>query len=68
MEGPRLKFWTEGSGYLYRMVRMLVGALIDVGYSRLNADVLNAMLDSGKALSKITPVPAAGLFLEEVSY
>ncbi len=68
LEGPHLTFWSEGSGYLYRMVRMLVGALMDVGRGRVSDKTLATMLDSGKSLYKITAAPATGLFLEEVIY
>ena len=66
--GKRIKITTEGSGYMYKMVRMLVGALTDIGSGKLtNADIKNH-LDNRKRTNLIQPAPACGLFLEKVFY
>lgn len=60
------QFW--GSGFLYHMVRNIVGTLVDVGFGRLSAGDFESILagrDRGKA--GIT-APPQGLYLKEVLY
>ncbi len=66
--GREIKISTEGSGYLYKMVRMIVGALVEVGRGRLSeADVARA-LDLKKRSNLFQAAPAKGLTLEKVFY
>lgn len=53
--------------FLRRMVRMMVGALIEVGLGRLNLDELINILESGDP-SGIVPLPPNGLYLARVDY
>ena len=68
VEGKWIRIKTEGSGYLYKMVRMLVGALVEVGRNNLDSNDLENMLTSGIRTKNITVAPAKGLFLEHVYY
>lgn len=64
--GIRLEF--EGDGFLYKMVRNIVGTLVDVASQRLTVnDVINIFeaRDRRKASSA---APAQGLFLVKVTY
>lgn len=55
-------------GFLYKMVRNLVGVLLDVGQGRLSArDVLKIMESRDRRLASAT-APAHGLVLERVGY
>ncbi len=66
--GREVKVVTEGSGYLYRMVRMLTGALVAVGIGKLTkADLQNA-LESKTRDNLFEAAPASGLFLDKVFY
>ena len=38
----------EGGGFLYKMVRSMVGALLDVGYGKLLPQDISVILASGK--------------------
>lgn len=67
-EGEVYRVTTEGSGYLYRMVRSIVGALVDVGTGRLAPDDLREILESRTRTARVRTAPARGLFLEEVFY
>lgn len=60
----------EGDGFLYKMARMIVGALVGVGRRKLTADAIQLRLNrSGKKNSQSRPVaPANGLFLVRVRY
>ena len=55
-------------GFLYNMVRIIVGTLIDVAYGRKNAnDVLQALSLKSRSLCGMT-APAEGLYLNKVNY
>ena len=63
-----LCLYYEGSGFLYRMVRLMTGTLIRVGKGKLEADQVEAAL-LGLNPSAVGPtVPAHGLCLENVFY
>ncbi len=66
--GPRIAVATEGSGYLYKMVRSLSGCLIDVGTGKLTADAVEEILHSRVRTSLVVTAPAKGLTLERVDY
>lgn len=66
--GQQILFTTEASGYLYKMVRSLVGALVDVGRSKISLQMLQAILESKKRTHLIMTAPAQGLCLEKVFY
>ena len=44
-DGPYLTFEIEGSGFLYKMVRLIIGALIHAGRGSLDEAGLRALLD-----------------------
>jgi tRNA pseudouridine38-40 synthase len=68
-DGYRMTF--HGDGFLYKMVRMLVGSAIKVAQGRLRLDELAQYLDQPEGLPfGKAPVcaPADGLYLVEVTY
>lgn len=67
-EDIRIRMLTEGSGYLYKMVRMLVGSLVNVGLGKLLGEELLRLWHNGERIALIETAPAQGLFLEEVYY
>lgn len=55
-------------GFLYKMVRNLVGTLLDVGRGRLTPEEVREILEKGcRSLASAT-APAQGLILERVRY
>jgi len=57
-----------GNGFLYNMVRIMAGTLYEVGYGRLKAQDIAAII-AGKDRSKAgITAPAHGLYLKEVYY
>ncbi|HTX67161.1 MAG TPA: tRNA pseudouridine(38-40) synthase TruA [Opitutaceae bacterium] len=66
--GRRLRITAEGDGFLYKMVRRLVGALVAVGEGRLSAAQVEALRRAGQRTAAIPTAPAAGLFLARVRY
>ena len=63
-----LRIETLGSGYLYRMVRKIVGALVGVAYGKLSMADIEYMLLSGEKKKNVMTAPAQGLFLQEVLF
>ena len=62
--------WLEiaGNGFLYNMVRAIVGTLLPVGRGRRTADEVRAMLESMNRSEAGDTAPAAGLYLVRVEY
>ena len=67
-DGPRLLLATEGSGYLYKMVRSLTGCLIDVGTGKLTVEAVSEILAGARRTALVCTAPARGLTLERVDY
>jgi tRNA pseudouridine38-40 synthase len=58
----------NGNGFLYRMVRMLTGAIIRVASKRADLNWIAELLSNpGKTKTNCT-APAAGLYLVRVKY
>ena len=66
--GAILLFRVEGSHFIWKMVRRLVGVIVEVGRGGLTADEAVAMLSTDSELPARLTAPASGLFLERVRY
>jgi tRNA pseudouridine38-40 synthase len=66
--GKRLRVVAEADGFLYKMVRSLVGALVAVGLGKLTTDDLARILASRERTNEVQTAPAKGLFLWRVKY
>lgn len=66
-EGEELVLTFTGNGFLYNMVRIMVGTLLEVGLHKRKADSI-PVLFSGKREEAGYTVPAQGLCLMEVNY
>jgi tRNA pseudouridine38-40 synthase len=58
----------DGNGFLYKMVRLIVGSLVKCGLGKMRIDDVVARLDSGKIGPARFAAPAEGLFLVRVRY
>ncbi len=67
-KGKHITMTTEGSGYLYRMVRSFAGALYSVGRNRLTPEDITAILESKVRTHRIVTAPGTGLSLDKVFY
>jgi tRNA pseudouridine38-40 synthase len=67
-DGDLLVVHVEASHFLWKMVRRLVGVLVEVGRGALSADEAAALLAQASPLPARVTAPAAGLFLERVYY
>ena len=66
--GPEVRFTVTGDGFLYNMVRILVGTLLEIGVHRREADSMPAILASRRRENAGETAPARGLCLMEVYY
>ena len=56
----------EGDRFMYRMVRIIVGALVDVGRGRLPASALARALETRRRQELGMTAPPDGLYLEQM--
>ena len=55
-------------GFLYNMVRIIVGTLTEVAYGRINPEDINAIIESHDRKRAGMTAPPDGLYLNKVSY
>ncbi len=67
-EGHTLEFEIIGDGFLYNMVRIITGTLIDVGLGRKKPDDLEQIIDSRDRSLAGPTAPPQGLYLAEVYF
>jgi tRNA pseudouridine38-40 synthase len=67
-DGDLVLVHIEGSHFLWKMVRRLVGVLVEVGRGRLTEREASAMLTERSDQPARLTAPASGLFLERVYY
>jgi tRNA pseudouridine38-40 synthase len=58
----------SGDGFLYNMVRIITGTLVEVGLGKRNADDLVGIIESADRTKAGHKAPAEGLYLVEVYY
>ena len=68
LKGDVLKIFISADGFLYNMVRIIVGTLIEVGKGKIKPEDIESIIRNGDR-SKAGPcVPPNGLVLEKVFY
>ncbi|MBW9151015.1 tRNA pseudouridine(38-40) synthase TruA [Clostridium estertheticum] len=63
-----IKIYIAADGFLYNMVRIIVGALIRVGEGKIKPSEIKDIIESKQRSKAGKSVPANGLCLEEVFY
>ncbi|MGN6724294.1 MAG: tRNA pseudouridine(38-40) synthase TruA [Tepidisphaeraceae bacterium] len=66
--GPRVIVGVRGSGFLWNMVRIIAGTLIEIGLGRLSADDMPAMLAACDRRAAGLTAPAQGLYLQWIRF
>ncbi|MDR3273717.1 MAG: tRNA pseudouridine(38-40) synthase TruA [Puniceicoccales bacterium] len=61
-------FTVIADGFLYKMVRMLVGSFVTFGLGKISGEAVLDMLFTGTRKINIDAAPARGLFLHSVDY
>jgi len=67
-EGDEVYFYVRADGFLYHMVRIMAGTLLDIAKGRLPRDCVPGILASGDRNQAGVTAPADGLMLWEVYY
>jgi tRNA pseudouridine38-40 synthase len=67
-DGDLIVVHIEGSHFIWKMVRRLVGVLVEVGRGAMSSDEAGAMLTTPSRVPARLTAPASGLFLERVYY
>lgn len=66
--GRKLSFVFEADGFLYKMVRSLTGALINVGLGKLTPEEIKELIKTRRRIPTVVTAPSQGLFLVKVIY
>ena len=55
-------------GFLYNMVRIIVGTLIEIAFDRMSVDELQALFENPDRKLAGPTAPAEGLYLNKINY
>ena len=67
-EGNLITFRVRADGFLYNMVRIFVGTLIDVAYGKLDPDDIPKIIEQKDRRAAGSTAPPHGLYLNKVEY
>lgn len=67
-EGDMVIFRVEADGFLYNMVRIMAGTLIDISRGRIPADSIEQIILAKNRHAAGYTAPARGLFLNKIHY
>ena len=69
-EMPNERIWIEltGNGFLYNMVRIIAGTLVDVGLEKIEPEEIKNILESRNRENAGKTLPPQGLYLVNVEY
>jgi tRNA pseudouridine38-40 synthase len=67
-EDDLIVFRITGSHFIWKMVRRLVGVIVEVGRGGMTVDDAAALFTKGPEVAARLTAPASGLFLEQVFY
>ena len=67
-DGDKIIIELTGNGFMYNMVRIIAGTLVDVGLSKINPEDIPEILESKDRTRAGKTLPAHGLYLVEVYY
>ncbi|NFD75723.1 tRNA pseudouridine(38-40) synthase TruA [Clostridium botulinum] len=67
-KGDFIKFIITGDGFLYNMVRIMVGTLIEIGLNKREPEYIKYVIKSKDRTKAGKCVPSSGLCLKEVFY
>ena len=67
-EDDRIDIRISGNGFLYNMVRIIVGTLVDVGYGRISPEDMPDIISSRNRSRAGFTAPPDGLYLRHVEF
>ena len=66
--GDEIHLTVTGDGFLYNMVRIIAGTLLEIGQGRRSPEEMEAILLGERREDAGKTAPACGLYLEQVFY
>ena len=67
-EDSTIRMYIEGDGFLYKMVRLMVGTIVEVGLGRLPVEKVKQILAGTDVAAAGPPAPGWGLGLVRIDY
>ena len=67
-DGERIIIELEGNGFLYNMVRIISGTIVDVGLGKIKPEEIPKIIESKDRTKAGKTLPPQGLYLVEVYY
>ena len=67
-QGDKIIIELTGNGFLYNMVRIISGTLLDVGLDKIKPEEISEIIESKDRKRAGRTLPAHGLYLVEVNY
>lgn len=67
-EGERVIIEVTGTGFLYNMVRIISGTLLEVGLGKIKPEDISSIIESKDRTKAGKTLPAHGLYLLQVNY
>lgn len=67
-DGDMVIFRVEADGFLYNMVRIMAGTLIDISRGKLPPDSIGAIIEARNRFAAGCTAPARGLYLNKIHY
>lgn len=67
-EAGIIKIELSGDGFLYNMVRIICGTIVDIGLGKIQVCELQDIIESGDRTRAGRTLPPQGLYLKEVRY
>jgi len=67
-EGTRLRFHISANRFLSKMIRIIMGRLLDIGAGKMSVDEFEHYLANGETPKIIIPAHPQGLYLSKVTY
>lgn len=67
-QGDEVLFYVRGDGFLYNMVRIMVGTLLDISAGKIEKGSISEIIDSKNRTKAGFTAPPEGLYLNQVYY
>lgn len=67
-DNDRVIIELTGNGFLYNMVRIIAGTLVDVGLGKIDSSYVKTIIEEGKRENAGKTLPPNGLYLVNVEY
>lgn len=67
-DGERIIIELTGNGFMYNMVRIIAGTIVDVGLEKIKPEEIPQIIESKDRTKAGKTLPAEGLYLVEVYY